>query len=436
MGEAVQAAGRGRVILWEPQRGPQTALLSCPVQEIFFGGARGGGKTDGMLGVWLRHQHEYGASARGIWVRRTMPELEEVVSRMQEVFPQTGATWMAGRRVWRMPNGAELKMRFLEDTADARKYQGHSYSILFVDEAGNWPTSEAIDMMAGTVRSAAGVACQTILTGNPGGPGHEWLKKRFIDPSPPMTPFSDQRTGVLRVFIPSRLQDNRILCESDPGYADRLKGAGAPWLVKAWLDGDWNASPSGGIVRVEWFKRYREPPANPRRIIQSWDTASKAKEMNCYSACGTWAETETGYYLLHVLRERLEYPALKRMAVSLYQRYKPHAVVIEDKGSGQSLIQDLRATSILPVVPWEPSGDKVIRMSAQTALIESGRVFLPDAASWLPDYEVELGVFPAGAWTDQVDMTSQALEYLRGTAIELAVRGVPRESNDMLRGYD
>ena len=167
----------------------------------------------------------------------------------------------------------------------------------------------------------------------------------------------------------------------------------------------------GGIVKGAWFRRYRVAPANPVRIVQSWDTAHKAAALNDPSVCGTWAETETGYYLLDVVRRRMEYPELKRTAKGLAGKWGADAVLIEDKASGQSLIQDLRAETALPVIAARPVADKLTRMSTVSPAIEAGRVFLPEQASWLPDYEAEMTSFPNSAHDDQVDMTSQFLRW-------------------------
>ena len=177
----------------------------------------------------------------------------------------------------------------------------------------------------------------------------------------------------------------------------------------------------GGIVDLAWFKRYGVAPAAPLRIVQSWDTAFKAGAHNDPSVCGTWAETETGFYLLHVARRRLEYPGLKRAAESLAAKWTPDAILIEDKASGQSLIQDLRSQTRLPVIALRPEADKLTRMSTASPAIEAGRVFLPKAADWLDDYEAEMAIFPNGAHDDQVDMTSQFLRWATAKR-----RGAPR----------
>lgn len=181
------------------------------------------------------------------------------------------------------------------------------------------------------------------------------------------------------------------------------------------------AALEGGIVKLAWFKRYGTPPANPLRIVQSWDTANKAKEINDPWVCSTWAETATGYYLLDVYRKRMEYPEGKRTAKSLGEKWQPHAVLIEDKSSGSSLIQDLRIESNLPVLAVTPTTDKVVRMSTQSHVVESGRVFLPESAPWLVDFEAEVGAFPQATHDDQVDSMSQFLAWV-GAGLEPRIR--------------
>lgn len=174
----------------------------------------------------------------------------------------------------------------------------------------------------------------------------------------------------------------------------------------------------GQIIKREWWRYYRERPAIVR-TIQSWDTAFKDKEMNDFSVCGTWAETRGGYYLLDVWRGKVEFPELKRVAAGLYNRDRPDVVLIEDKASGQSLIQEFQRNTNIPVIPVKVDKNKVARANASTPLIEAGKVYLPENAPWLIDYIDELSAFPNAAHDDQVDMTTQALEYLRGPGMEV-----------------
>ena len=326
-------------VAWQAQPGPQTLLLTCPVEDIFFGGARGGGKTDGVMGSWMSHAGRHGYKARGIIFRRSMSELDEVQARMGEVFPRIGANFKASTRTWTMPGGAALKLRFLDADEDATKYQGHAYTWMAFDEAGNWPTPRPIDMLRACLRSVHGVPCQLILTGNPGGKGHDWIRERYIDPAQPGVPFQGP-DGTLRVFIPSRLQDNAILMEKDPGYIDRLRASGPGWLVRAWLEGDWSATETGNLFQREYWRFFDEAPRF-QRVVQSLDSAFKVGRENDYSVLSTWGVAQDGYYLLHVWRGKVEFPDLKRQVLILADAWKPHVVLVEDKASGQSLIQEM-----------------------------------------------------------------------------------------------
>ncbi|WP_419832156.1 phage terminase large subunit [Endozoicomonas atrinae] len=407
-------------INWSPQPGPQTALLTCPIEDILYGGARGGGKTDGFLGKWLMRSQVYGGKCKGLFVRRSMPELDEVIGRSQEIFTPLGALWKAQKSTWVMPNGAILRLRSLERDADAGKYQGHSYTDVYIDEGGNFPNPDPIDKLNATLRNPYGIPSSFNVSANPGGPGHEWIKKRYIDPAPlGMKPVIDDSSNAKRIYIPSRLEDNRLLMDGDPGYIARLKKSGPPWLVQAWLMGDWNATPEGGLIKAQWFRRYNILPSEFLRVIQSWDTAYKPEQVNDPSVCTTWGETRQGWYLLDVFRERMEYPALKRAAASLYEAWRPQGVLIEDKGSGQSLIQELRQgvgvgkTKVrIPVIPIDTKGiNKVDRLIAVSSLFEAGMVYLPEVSPWTLDYEIEMTIFPLAPHDDQVDSTSQFLKW-------------------------
>ena len=177
-----------------------------------------------------------------------------------------------------------------------------------------------------------------------------------------------------------------------------------------------NPQPQGGAIIKNAWLRYYKPVDEPQQFaykVQSWDTASKSGELNNYSVCTTWGVVNSHYYLLGVIRQRLEYPQLRRIAKEHYQRYRPRTVLIEDKGSGIQLLQDLRADGV-PVTPYcpPPGHDKQMRLSNQSAQFESGRVLLPDGGPWVGDYVRELTTFPGAKYDDQVDSTTQALDYV------------------------
>lgn len=173
--------------------------------------------------------------------------------------------------------------------------------------------------------------------------------------------------------------------------------------------GQYQQSPAplgGGLVKAEWFKHYSEKDRPERfdRIVQSWDTANKATELSDFSVCTTWGIKGKNLYLLSVLRKRLEYPALKRAVREQQNLFDANVVLIEDKASGTQLIQELIADGFHRATRYKPDCDKIMRMHAQTGLIENGFVYIPQAAPWLAGYLHEMTVFPKGKHDDQVEL--------------------------------
>ena len=173
----------------------------------------------------------------------------------------------------------------------------------------------------------------------------------------------------------------------------------------------------GAVFKREWWRFFREQPAC-KRIVQSWDTAFKSGAENDFSVCTTWGVTQTGYYLLWVWRDRVEFPELKRRMSWLADQWKPSQILIEDRASGQSLIQELRHSTRLPIIPIKVDTDKLARAQSVTPLLEAGRVFLPESAPWLNDFIDELAAFPKGTHDDCVDSVTQALNYLRHQQVD------------------
>lgn len=171
------------------------------------------------------------------------------------------------------------------------------------------------------------------------------------------------------------------------------------------------ATQQGAIVKRDQLAEYTQLPAHIHTIVQSWDTAFKAGKDSDFSVCSTWGVGQNGAYLIDVWRDQIEFPELKKAAITLAERWRPNTILVEDKGSGQSLIQELQRSTTLPVipVPVPPGEGKRKRLEDVTPYIEAGRVFIPHWEKWLADYLKELTAFPFGTHDDQVDSTSQAL---------------------------
>lgn len=237
---------RAKVYIWRPQLGPQKALIDCPLPEIFFGGARGGGKTDGVLGKWALKEKRYGRNFNARMFRKTTVSSEDAIERSKEIYGPLGGKFHEQAKLWRMPNGGRIGFAYLDSVDDADGQQGKNLTDVWVEEAGQYPSPAPIDRLFGALRSAHGVPVQMVVTANPGGAGQHWLRARYELHPFPRGPRMLTRTlpdGSLHrvAVIPSRIGDNRILMRRDPGYVGRLHLVGGAELVRAWLEGDWTA---------------------------------------------------------------------------------------------------------------------------------------------------------------------------------------------------
>ncbi|MBU8921776.1 MAG: terminase family protein [Bacteroidales bacterium] len=218
--------------------------MNCPVKEIFYGGARGGGKTDGMIGKNAIKASIYGKDQKGVFFRKELPQLEAAIDRCKQIYLPLGWKWAEQKKTFTSPGGSTLKFRMLERDADAEKYQGQDFTDVYMEELTNYASPTPINRLRATLRSAVGIPCQLHGTGNPGGPGHHWVKERYIDPNPAGLEILEEElpNGAThkRIFIPAKLDDNLKLMELDPDYENNLYMSGSEALVKAWRWGDWN----------------------------------------------------------------------------------------------------------------------------------------------------------------------------------------------------
>lgn len=283
-----------------PQPGPQSALLACPIEDILYGGAVGGGKTYGMLLDALSHMLTHGSGAHCLFVRRVGKNLDAVINLSMQIYPAFGGVYRA-QSGWKFTSGpakgARMKFAHMWDkNAAVLNFQGDEFTWQCVEEMGQYPTSEAIDYLKTRLRSSAGVTPAFRATANPGGVGHAWIKARYISPAPEgYRVLVDPRSGERRVFIPSKLEDNQILMRSDPKYESRLQGLGPPAMVKALRFGDWDAL-HGAFFGDVWnpdkqiLKPFGIPGSWIRRRSFDWGS-SKPASLGMYAiADGTQPE--------------------------------------------------------------------------------------------------------------------------------------------------
>lgn len=246
MAQAALAEPDGTVIHWEPQP-KQAAFISCPADDVGFGGARGGGKSEAVAGDFINHEERYGQHAIAMAFRRERTQIVELIERSKQILVPLGFKWHEADKYFRGPKGGRLRFTYLENDSDADAYQGHSYTRIYPEEMGTFPNEGPINKLQATLRSGHGVPCQMKGTCNPGGPGHQWVKKRYglggrIDQVIErefefVNPFTKEKIQKRRVFIPSRVTDNKYL---GTDYIGNLYQVGSKALVDAWVFGDWD----------------------------------------------------------------------------------------------------------------------------------------------------------------------------------------------------
>jgi len=227
---------------WAPHPGPQTKVLAVGnVFEILYGGARGGGKTDAGIAWLLKAPHFGNPRYRALVLRQSYKDLRDWIDRASRIY-----AWYGGRRIgeeFRFQNGAVFSLGYLKDRKSFEKYQGHEYQKVLIEEAGQIPDEKMYLMLLGSCRSTVeGLAPRILLTANPGGAGHGWLKARFGcgkgSGHEPGRAFRGE-DGELRMYIPATVEDNPTLLKTDPRYVAYLNALPEP-LRSAWRNGDWD----------------------------------------------------------------------------------------------------------------------------------------------------------------------------------------------------
>jgi len=195
---------------------------------------------------------------------------------------------------------------------------------------------------------------------------------------------------------------------------DRIKGV----MDSLWWEALYQGNPvpaKGNIINTDWLKSYDKVP-NRRKLemlIISADTAQKETEIADFTAIGIWGILEGQYYLLDLIRDKMGYPELISQCRTLNEYWKADFFLIEDKGSGQSLVQELQNEDGFNVVAIDPGNEnKVLRLMAETPSLRSGKVVFPEQSSWLDHALLELRAFPKGR-KDIADMLSQFLKFMR-----------------------
>jgi len=236
-------------VIFKPNNGPQTDFLAAPERDVLYGGAAGGGKSYAMLIDPLRFAHR--AAHRALILRRSMPELRELIDKSRELYPKAfpGCKYKEVEKLWNFPSGAKVEFGFLERDADVYRYQGQAYSWIGFDEITHLPTEFGWNYLASRLRTTdPEISTYMRCTANPGGVGANWVKKRYVDPYPPNESFTGE-DNLTRKFIPARLDDNPYLAK-DGRYEEMLMAL-PPTQRKQLLEGNWDVNEGAAFTEFE-----------------------------------------------------------------------------------------------------------------------------------------------------------------------------------------
>lgn len=254
----------------------QSLLIPEPY-DCFLGGGRGGGKSHGLGLLALRHVEQYGERARILYIRRTYKGLADFELLTRELFGMvygTAARYNSQEHVWRFPNFAYLELGQLESAGDYQKYQGRSFTLLMVDEAGQFPTPDLLDILRSNLRGPKDIPIRMVIAANPGGPGHHWLAKRYVFTGAPWHPFLEPKSKRQWVYCPSTFAGNHFIDREQ--YLDQLKSSCPDdvELLRAWTEGDWSVSRGAYFASVlDEGRNAVDPfPSIPEWRGERWET--------------------------------------------------------------------------------------------------------------------------------------------------------------------
>lgn len=434
-------AGNPKMQIIKPQP-KQAEFLACPADIAIYGGAAGGGKTFALLMEAMRYPMIVKNFSTTVFRRQSKQITEQggLWDASMALYANTGMRNRIGFVEHITPIGNRISFRHLDHEKDKFGYQGTEIPLICYDELTHFSKATFLYMLSRN-RSTCGVRPYIRATTNPDSTS---FVRDLIDWWIGDDGFAiDERSGVIRwlvvvndtflffeseqdacdaypdippkslTFIPSKLSDNQALINVDKGYLANLMAL-SEFDRQQLLYGNWNVNPNVSLIKDDWWVYYNDIRTKKFDfIVHSWDTAFKANASADPTACTVWGVAKEGFYLLDVLNKRLEYPDLKDAVIKMASQDNPDFILIEDKASGQSLIQDLKRSHNFPIIAIEPENDKVNRLSTALVHIEAGNVYLPELASWVKEFKKQCELFPQGDHDDMVDSMSQFLNWAK-----------------------
>jgi hypothetical protein len=409
---------------WKPQTKQELALKSIE-DEILYGGARGGGKTDAGQ-AWLLYDIDK-PRYRALVIRRNATDLNDWIDRAKIMYHPAGGVFTGDS--FTFPSGAKIRTGHLADKDAYQKYQGHEYQKILIEELTHITSENNYEKLLGSCRSTVpGIKPQVFATTNPDGGGYSWVKKRWNIPDYPIDPVKsyDKRNGRSRVFIPSRVQDNPKLMEADPGYIKYLESIQDDDLKAAWLEGSWTGITLKGAYYTKQLQQMRDEgrignvPYEPMLPVYTWWDL------------GVGDSTAIGFFqfagmecrmidYLEASGEGLTYyiSELNRKGYTYAQHFAPHDIEVREFSSGKSRKEIASALGfdfdIAPNIPVE-DGINAVRLRLRGLWIDKEKCasFINAISQYQKEWNDKMGDYKPHALHD---WTSHAADMLRYWAV-------------------
>jgi hypothetical protein len=409
---------------WKPQT-KQELALKAPEDEILYGGARGGGKTDAGQ-AWLLYDIDK-PRYRALVIRRNATDLNDWIDRAKHMFQPAGGVFTGDS--FTFPSGAKIRTGHLADKDAYQKYQGHEYQKILIEELTHITSENNYEKLLGSCRSTVpGIKPQVFGTTNPDGGGYSWVKKRWDIPDYPSDPVRsfDKKTGRTRIFIPSRVQDNPKLMQADPGYIKYLESIQDDDLRAAWLEGSWTGITLKGAYYTKQLQLAREegrigsvPHEQMLPVYTWWDLGvGDSTAIGFFQVVGgEWrmidyfeASGEGLNFYINVLRNK---------AYTYAQHFAPHDIAVREFTTGKSRQEIAKSLGIdfeiSPNLPVE-DGINAVRLRFNTLWIDKEKcaAFLSALSQYQKEWNDKMG-----DWKDKAlhDWTSHAADMIRYWAV-------------------